>query len=158
YYAGLTGETKGETIPLGGSMLNYAVREPLGVVARIVAYNHPMMFLAGKLAPAVAAGNTVVMKAAEQAPLSAYRVAEIAAQCFPPGVVNILTGGAACGRALVSHPLVKKATLIGSTATGAAVIRGSADKIMPVTLELGGKNPLVICADADLDQAIDGAI
>lgn len=158
YFAGLVHEAKGETQPMGEGLLNYSVREPLGVVARIVAYNHPAMFLVTKLAPAVAAGNAVVLKAPDQAPLSAYRLAELAWECFPPGVVNILTGGAECGRALVSHPLVKKATLIGSTDTGIAILRSAAEKVMPVSLELGGKNPLVICADADLDKAIDGVI
>lgn len=158
YFAGLVHEAKGETLPMGDGQLNYSMREPLGVVARIVAYNHPAMFLVTKLAPAVAAGNAVVLKAPDQAPLSAYRLAELAWECFPPGVVNILTGGAECGRALVSHPLVKKTTLIGSTDTGISILRSAAEKVMPVSLELGGKNPLVICADADVERAIDGAI
>lgn len=158
YFAGLAHEAKGGTLPMAEGLLNYSVREPLGVVARIVAYNHPAMFLATKLAPAVAAGNAVVLKAPDQVPLSAYRLAEIAWECFPAGVVNILTGGAECGRALVTHPLVKKVTLIGSTATGVSILRAAADKVMPVSLELGGKNPLVVCADADLDRAIDGVI
>ncbi len=158
YFAGLAHEAKGQTLPMGDAHLNYSVREPLGVVARIVAYNHPAMFLVTKLAPAVAAGNAVVLKAPDQAPLSAYRLADIAWACFPPGVVNILTGGHECGQALVAHPLVKKATLIGSTSTGVSILRAAADKVMPVSLELGGKNPLVICQDADLDRAIDGVI
>lgn len=158
YYAGLVREAKGETLPMGEGVLNYSVREPFGVVARIVAYNHPLMFLASKLAPAVAAGNTVVLKAPDQAPLSAYKLAELLQDLFPAGVVNILSGGAQCGRALVEHPLVRKVSLIGSSATGSAILRAAADKIMPVGLELGGKNPLVICPDADLDKAIEGAI
>lgn len=158
YFAGLVHETKGQTLPMGDGLLNYSMREPLGVVARIVAYNHPLMFLVTKLAPAVAAGNTVVLKAPDQAPLSAYRLAEIVQQCFPAGVVNILTGGGECGQALVAHPLVKKATLIGSTSTGIAILRAAAEKVMPVSLELGGKNPIVICPDADLDRAVDGVI
>lgn len=158
YYAGLVREAKGETMPMGEGILNYSVREPYGVVARIVAYNHPLMFLASKLAPAVAAGNTVVLKSPDQAPLSGYRLAEILQDIFPPGVVNILSGTAECGAALVTHPLVRKVSLIGSTNTGSAILRAAADKIMPVGLELGGKNPLIICPEADLDKAIEGAI
>jgi len=159
YYAGLVRELKGETLPLlGEDAINYSVREPLGVVARIVAYNHPLMFLAGKLAPALAAGNTVILKPPVQAPLSAYRLAELVAEVMPPGVVGILSGDRECGEALVAHPLVRKVALIGSTATGAAVLKGAADKIMPAQLELGGKNPLIICPDADMERAIDGAV
>ncbi len=158
YYAGLVREIKGTTQPVEPGAWSYTVREPWGVVARIVAYNHPLMFLASKLAAPVAAGNAVIMKAPPQAPLSAYRLAELADGLFPPGVVNVLTGGAECGEALIAHPLVRRAALIGSVSTGVAVLKGAAQKVMPVTLELGGKNPLVICADADLDKAIDGAI
>jgi betaine-aldehyde dehydrogenase len=158
YYAGLVHELKGETMPTADGALNYSVREPLGVVARIVAYNHPLMFIAAKIGPVLAAGNSVIMKAPEQAPLSALRFAEIAEGVLPPGVLNILTGGQACGEALVRHPLVKKVALIGSTATGTAVLRSAADKIMPVALELGGKNPIVICQSADAEKAALGAI
>ena len=158
YYAGLVHELKGETIPTADRGLNYSVREPLGVVARIVAYNHPLMFLAGKLAPVLAAGNSVVMKAPDQAPLSALRFAEIIDGLLPPGVINIVAGGRECGEALVSHPLVKKVALIGAIPTGIAILRSAAEKIMPVTLELGGKNPLVVCPDADIEKAISGAI
>lgn len=158
YYAGLVHELKGETIPTADGGLNYTVREPLGVVARIVAYNHPLMFLAGKLAPVLAAGNSVVMKAPDQAPLSGLRFAEIIDGILPPGVLNIVTGGLECGEALVRHPLVRKVALIGSVSTGAAILRDAAHKIMPVALELGGKNPLVICPDADVQHAVLGAI
>lgn len=158
YYAGLVRELKGETLPVGGGALNYSVREPYGVVARIVAYNHPLMFLAGKLAPAVAAGNTVILKPPVQAPLSGYKLAEMVGDIFPPGVINILSGDRACGEALMAHPLVRKVALIGSTATGVAILNAAAGKVMPVTLELGGKNPLVVCPDADLDKAIAGAV
>lgn len=158
YFAGLVHEAKGDTQPMGDGVLNYSLREPFGVVARIVAYNHPLMFMASKLAPAVAAGNTVVLKAPVQAPLSAYRLAELLWEIFPAGVVNILTGGIECGQALVDHPLVKKVSLIGATSTGVSILRAAAEKVMPVSLELGGKNPLIICPEADLDKAIDGAI
>ncbi|MDA0824705.1 MAG: aldehyde dehydrogenase family protein [Proteobacteria bacterium] len=158
YFAGLVHELKGDTLPMGADSLNYSVREPLGVTARIVAYNHPMLFLAGKLAPAIAAGNTVVMKPPEQAPLSAYRLADMIAASLPPGVVNIVSGGSESGEELVKHPLVQKVALIGSVPTGSKILHLAADKIMPVTLELGGKNPLIICPDADLERAIGGAV
>lgn len=158
YFAGLVHELKGSTLPMGSGALNYSVREPLGVVARLVAYNHPLMFLAGKLAPAVAAGNTVIMKPPAQAPLSSLRLAELVGETLPPGVVNFLTGDRECGEALVAHPQVRKAALIGSVPTGIAILKRAADKIMPVTLELGGKNPLVIYPDADLSAAIGGAV
>src|SRR5690606_11825908 len=93
-----------------------------------------------------------------QAPLSAYRLAELAQDIFPPGVLNILSGDRECGQALVTHPLVRRVTLIGSTETGVAILNSTAEKIIPVSLELGGKNPLIICPDADLDKAIKGAI
>lgn len=158
YYAGVVHEAKGDTLPMGDGVLNYSIREPYGVVARIVAYNHPLMFLASKLAPAIAAGNTVVLKAATQAPLSAYRLSELLQDIFPPGVVNILSGESICGQALVNHPLVKKVSLIGATPTGVSILHAAADKVMPVSLELGGKNPLIICPEADIEKAIDGAI
>lgn len=158
YYAGLVLETKGTVLPTQAGSLNYSLRQPFGVVARIVAYNHPLLFLVTKLAPAVAAGNAVVLKAADQAPLSAYRLAQLISGTFPDGLVSILTGGRTCGAALIEHPLVRRASLVGSTRTGAAILRTAADKIMPVSLELGGKNPLIICADADLDKSLDGVV
>lgn len=158
YFAGLTHEVRGEAMHMDDGALNYSVREPLGVVARLVAYNHPLMFIAGKIAPVLAAGNSVIMKAPDQAPLSALRFAEIIDGILPPGVLNILTGGTECGAALVRHPAVKKVALIGSVPTGIAILRNAADKIMPVALELGGKNPLIICADADVEKAVIGAI
>lgn len=158
YYAGLVHELKGDTLPMGPDVLNYAVREPLGVVARLVAYNHPLMFLAGKLAPVIAAGNSVIMKPPVQAPLSACRLAELVHDTLPPGVVSFLPGDRECGEALVRHPLVRKVALIGAVPTGVAVLQAAAEKIMPVGLELGGKNPLVIFPDADLPQAIAGAV
>ena len=158
YYAGLVYELKGETLPMGEDVVNYSVREPYGVVVRIVAYNHPLMFLASKLAPVIAAGNTVIMKPPVQAPLSAYRLAELSKDIFPAGVLNILSGDRECGEALVKHPLVRRVTLIGSTETGVAILKASAEKIIPVTLELGGKNPLIICPDADIQKATKGAI
>lgn len=158
YYAGLVHELKGDTLPMGADSLNYSLREPLGVVARIVAYNHPLMFLAGKLAPVIAAGNTVIMKPPVQAPLSAYRLAEIVDEVMPPGVINILSGDHKCGEALVAHPLVRKVALIGAVPTGVSILKAAAEKIMPVALELGGKNPLIIYPDADIEKATRGAV
>jgi len=158
YFAGLVTEVKGTTIPMGEDSVNFTVREPLGVVARIVAYNHPLMFTAMKSAAPLAAGNTVVMKPPEQAPLSALKMAELIGDLFPPGVFNVLPGGTECGQALASHPLVRKVTLIGSVSTGKAIMRTGADTLKPVLLELGGKNALIVYPDADLEQVIVGAV
>jgi len=158
YFAGLATEVKGETIPMGDGNLNYTVQEPLGVVARIVAYNHPLMFAAARLAAPLATGNTVVIKAPDQAPLSMFRLAELLADVFPPGVVNFLAGGPECGVALTRHPLVRKVTLIGGVPTGKAVMKSAADDLKPVLLELGGKNALIAYPDADIDRLVDGVI
>ena len=140
------------------ALFNYTVREPLGVVARIVAYNHPLMFAAMKIGAPLAAGNTVVVKPPEQAPLSALRMAELIGGVFPPGVLNVLAGGKECGQALATHPLVRKVTLIGSVPTGKAIMRAAADTLKPVLLELGGKNALIAYPDADVDKVIAGAV
>ncbi|WP_326542740.1 aldehyde dehydrogenase family protein [Pseudorhodoferax sp.] len=158
YFAGLATEVKGETLPMGEGHLNYTVREPLGVVARIVAYNHPLMFAALRIAAPLAAGNTVVVKSPDQAPLSIIRLAELIGGIFPPGVVNFLCGGRDCGEALASHPLVRKITLIGGVPTGKAVMKSAADGLKPVLLELGGKNALVAYPDADQDKLVQGIV
>lgn len=158
FFAGLIPQIKGETIPMGEDHLNYSLREPLGVVARIVAYNHPLMFAAMKIGAPLAAGNTVVIKPPDQAPLSSLRMAELIGSVFPPGVLNVIPGGKECGQALTSHPEVAKITLIGSVPTGKAIMRTAADTLKPVLLELGGKNALIIFPDADLDKAVDGAV
>ncbi len=158
YFAGLVTEIKGETMPMGDGVINMTVREPLGVCARIVAYNHPLMFVAGKLAPVIAAGNSAVMKAPQQAPLSTYRLMELIEGILPPGVLNIVTGGAAAGQALVEHPLVQHVALIGSVATGRAIARTAADQLKKISLELGGKNACIIFPDANIDAAIRGAV
>lgn len=158
YFAGLVGEIKGETIPMGDNNLNYTVQEPLGVVARIVAYNHPLMFAAARLAAPLAAGNTVVIKAPDQAPLSIIRLAELVGDIFPAGVINLLCGGPECGEALTRHPLVRKVTLIGGVSTGKAVMKSAAADVKPVLLELGGKNALIAYPDADEDRLVDGII
>ena len=158
YFAGLATEIKGETIPMGDGNFNYTVQEPLGVIARIVAYNHPLMFAAARLAAPLAAGNTVVVKAPDQAPLSILRLAELVGDIFPPGVVNFLCGGRECGDAMTRHPLVRKVTLIGGVPTGKAVMRSAADELKPVLLELGGKNALVAYPDARIDKLVNGII
>lgn len=149
FFAGLVTEIKGETLPLGPSTLNYTVREPLGVVVRINAFNHPVMFAAGKVAAPLAAGNTVIIKPADQTPLSTLALAEIWADILPPGVLSVLTGSRQTGAMLVAHPDVAKVGLIGNVMTGQAVIRSSADSMKKLTLELGGKNALIACPDAD---------
>ena len=158
YFAGLASEVKGETIPMGAAALDYTLREPFGVCARIVAYNHPLMFTAAKMAAPLAAGNTVIMKPPQQAPLSAYRMMELAGDVAPPGVVNILSGGVACGEALVAHPRIPRIALIGSMPTGRAIARAAGERLKHVTLELGGKNACIVYADADVDRAIAGAV
>jgi len=158
YFAGLAGEAKGETIPMGDGAVNLTVREPFGVCARIVAYNHPLMFTAAKMAAPLAAGNTVIMKPPQQAPLSAYRMMELVGDAVPPGVLNVVTGGVECGEALVAHPLIPRIALIGSVPTGRAIARTAADRLKHVTLELGGKNACIIFADADVDKAVAGAV
>ncbi|KAG6355528.1 hypothetical protein INS49_003490 [Diaporthe citri] len=155
YFAGLAPMVRGETLPGAfrpDEYLHYTVREPLGVVARIVASNHPLMFAGAKLGAPLAAGNTVVVKPPDQAPLAVLRMAELLADVLPPGVVSVLPGGAECGRALAAHPLVKKVTLIGSVATGKAIQRDAAGQLKPTLLELGGKNCLVAYPDADAEK------
>ena len=158
YFAGLAAETKGETIPVGHAFLNYSTREPLGVVARIVAYNHPLMFAAVKIGAPLAAGNVVIVKPSEQAPLSALRMAELFADVLPPGVLSVLPGGRECGEALTCHRDIAKVTLIGSVATGQAIAKAASAGLKPLLLELGGKNALVVYPDADLDKAVDGIV
>lgn len=158
YFAGLIPMITGATIPVAEDSFHYTVREPLGVVARIVAYNHPLMFAAAKIAAPLAAGNTVIVKAPEQAPLACLKLAELLDGVFPPGVLNVLAGNRECGQVLASHPLVKKVTLIGSVATGKAILRSAADTLKPALLELGGKNALLAYPDADLDALVAGAV
>lgn len=158
FFAGLIPMIKGDTIPVADDSLHYTEREPLGVVARIVAYNHPLMYAAAKIAAPLAAGNTVIVKAPDQAPLSCLKLAELFDGIFPPGVFNILTGGKECGQVLASHPLVRKVTLIGSVATGKAILRSAADSLKPTLLELGGKNALIAYADADIEALVQGAV
>ena len=158
FFAGLVTELKGDTIPMGEGVVNLSVREPYGVCARIVAYNHPLMFTAAKAAPPIAAGNCVIMKPPYQAPLSAYRFMEIVDGILPPGVLNVLTCGRDGSQALVQHPLVPRVSLIGSAPTGRAIMRAAADRLKHVSLELGGKNACIVYPDADLEKAARGAV
>ncbi|WP_421956051.1 aldehyde dehydrogenase family protein [Polaromonas sp.] len=158
FFAGLVTELKGDTMPMGDGVVNLSVREPFGVVGRIVAYNHPLMFTAAKSAAPLAAGNTVIMKPPYQAPLSAYRFMELIDGIFPPGVLSIMSGGTECGSALAAHPDVPYVSLIGSVPTGRAVAKSAADRLKHVSLELGGKNPCIVYPDADIERAITGAV
>ena len=157
WYAGLAPEIKGETIPANAQTLNFTVREPYGVVGRITPFNHPIMFAARIAAPLIA-GNTLVLKPAEQAPLSALEMAHDVKEIFPPGVVNIISGdGLSAGVPLVKHPLVRRIHFTGSVEVGREIMRAAAEGLKTITLELGGKNPMIVFPDADLDKAVDGA-
>ena len=155
YYAGAADKIHGETVPLGPGYLNYTVREPLGVTAHIVPWNMPLSMVCRSLAPALAAGNTAVVKPAEQTPLTALLFAEVFLKLgFPPGVYNVVPGfGHEAGKALSEHPGIDSITFTGSVETGRNILRAAAEHVKPVVLELGGKSPQVIFADADLDLA-----
>src|SRR5712672_3875977 len=159
YFGGLASELKGETLPLGEHVLSYTRREPLGVVGAIIPWNAPVMLGALKIAPALCAGNTMVMKAAEDAPLGVLLMAEICQEFLPPGVLNVLTGyGEECGGPLANHPKIRKLSFTGSTEVGKVVMRAAAERIVPVSLELGGKSPSIVYPDADQDWVVDGVI
>jgi aldehyde dehydrogenase (NAD+) len=161
YFAGAADKLHGETIPASSpAFLIYTLREPVGVVAAITPWNSPVLLASWKIAPALAAGCTVVCKPAEQAPASTLEFAELFAEAgFPPGVVNVVTGfGDEAGAPLVEHPGVDKVAFTGGTATGRAVMRGAASHLARVTLELGGKSPNIVFADADLDAAANGVV
>ncbi|HTJ99405.1 MAG TPA: aldehyde dehydrogenase family protein, partial [Bordetella sp.] len=158
YFAGLVLELKGETIPTQNGSLDYTLREPLGVVARIIPFNHPFMFAAGKIAAPLAAGNTVIVKPPEQAPLSSLRLFELIGQVFPPGVLNCVTGDRTTGAALAAHEDIAAIALIGSVNAGKAVMRTAADGLKKVLLELGGKNAMLVYPDADPEKAALGAV
>jgi acyl-CoA reductase-like NAD-dependent aldehyde dehydrogenase len=163
YNAGAADKMEGATIPLGPDFIDFTLLEPLGVTAHIVPWNYPLGMVARSVAPALAAGCTVIIKPAEQSPLTALQFAAICRDVgFPDGVVNVVTGyGEEAGAALVAHPLVRGITFTGSVETGRKVYLGAAQGIKPVVLELGGKNPMIVFADADLDRAafdaVDGA-
>lgn len=161
YFAGWATKLEGETIPVSiPNMFTYTLREPLGVVGQIVPWNFPIQMAAWKLAPALACGNTVVLKPAEQTPLSALRLGELVCEAgFPEGVVNIVPGfGETAGAALAAHPDVDKIAFTGSTEVGKKILLASAGNLKRVTLELGGKSPNIIFPDADLKYAVRGAM
>lgn len=160
YFAGWATKIEGETIPVPGRMFNYTLREPVGVCGQIIPWNFPLLMAAWKLAPALAAGNTVVLKPAEQTPVTAMELGQLIQEAgFPDGVVNIVPGfGETAGAALASHPGIDKVAFTGSTEVGKLVARAAAENLTKVSLELGGKAPNVVFADADLDQAINGAM
>jgi acyl-CoA reductase-like NAD-dependent aldehyde dehydrogenase len=160
YYAGAANLVSGETIASDPTFLNYTLREPLGVCAAIIPWNAPIDTAIKKIAPALAAGNTIVLKPAEQTPLTAIRLGELALEAgFPPGVLNIVTGyGQTAGAALVEHPDVDKIGFTGSTEVGKRILVASAANLKRVTLELGGKSPNIVFADADMEQAVPAAM
>jgi phenylacetaldehyde dehydrogenase len=160
YMAGWATKIQGSTIPIGlpGSFLAYTRREPVGVVGQIIPWNFPLAMAAWKLAPALAVGCTVVLKPAEQTPLSALRLGELALEAgIPPGVLNVVPGfGAVAGAALTAHPDVDKVAFTGSTEVGKEIVRAAAGNLKRLTLELGGKSPSIVLGDADLDRAVAG--
>ncbi|HEY8485921.1 MAG TPA: aldehyde dehydrogenase family protein, partial [Limnochordales bacterium] len=158
YFAGAADKILGQVIPLErDDIFDYLVREPVGVVAAITAWNSPIQFLANKLAPALAAGNTVVVKPSEVASASTLEFARLVEEAgFPPGVVNVVTGGPEVGRALVSHPGVNKVSLTGGVATGKAAARLAAEHLADGVYELGGKSANIVFPDADLEAAVVG--
>ena len=158
YYAGWSDKLHGETVPVRAPAFTYLVRQPLGVVGQIIPWNFPVMMAAWKLAPALACGNTTVLKPAEQSPLSALKLGELCLEAgLPPGVVNIVTGFGEAGAALVEHEDVDKIAFTGSPEVGRIIMRAAAATLKKVSLELGGKSPNLILADADLEAAIRGA-
>jgi acyl-CoA reductase-like NAD-dependent aldehyde dehydrogenase len=159
YFAGWATKIEGEVVPVRAPALNYTLREPIGVIGAITPWNFPILMAAWKIAPALAAGNTMVLKPAEQTPLTALVLAELAAEAgLPPGVLNVVPGfGPQAGAALVEHPLVGKIAFTGSTLVGRDIMRRGSDTLKRVSLELGGKSPNIVFADADIDQAIRGA-
>jgi len=160
YFAGLALALRGETIPGEADRLNYTLMEPFGVVGRIVPFNHPLMFAAGRAAAPLIAGNTLVVKPSEHTSTSALALAELASELLPPGVFNVVTGyGEEAGDALVTHRDVRRIAFTGSAEVGRAIQRRAATHVVKtVTLELGGKNPIVVFADADIEAAIAGAL
>jgi aldehyde dehydrogenase (NAD+) len=159
YYAGWADKIEGRTVPVRGNFFSYTLRQPVGVVGQIIPWNFPLLMLAWKWGPALACGNTVVMKPAEQTPLTALRLAELAKEAgFPKGVINVINGfGETTGAALVVHPDVDKIAFTGHVDTAKTIQRAAADTLKRTTFELGGKSPNVVFADANLEAAVDGA-
>ena len=160
YYGGLATKINGEVLPVPADAVAFAMREPVGVAGQIIPWNYPLMMAAWKIAPALAAGCAVVLKPAEQTPLSILELAkDFEAVGLPPGVVNIVTGdGPGAGAPLVSHPAVRKIAFTGSAEVGKTIMRAAADQLKRVSLELGGKSPNIFFSDADFENAVDGAL
>ena len=160
YFAGWATKIEGETIPVPGEMFNYTLREPLGVCGQIIPWNFPLLMAAWKLAPALAAGNTLVLKPAEQTPVTAMELGKLIQEAgFPDGVVNILPGyGETAGAALAAHPGIDKVAFTGSTEVGKLIAAAAANNLTKVSLELGGKAPNIVFADANIEQAVNGAM
>jgi betaine-aldehyde dehydrogenase len=159
YFGGMADKFQGETIPVEAGFLNYTLREPVGVVGQVVPWNFPLMFTSWKMAPALAAGNTVVMKPAEITPLTSLRIAELMAEAgMPDGVVNVVPGlGSVAGQHIAEHERIAKVAFTGSTATGRRVVQASAGNLKKVQLELGGKGANIVFDDADLAAAVNGS-
>jgi betaine-aldehyde dehydrogenase len=159
YYAGISVEQKGETLPLGPSLFSYTSREPHGVVGAIIPWNSPLQLAAVKLSMALATGNTLVLKPAEDAPLAVIRMLELAADLFPPGAFNLVTGlGEDAGAALAAHPRVAKVSFTGSSEVGRLVAHAAADRIAKVTLELGGKSPTIVYPEAAREELLEDTV
>lgn len=159
YMAGWSTKLTGESIPVSipGDWHCYSIREPVGVVAQIIPWNFPLLMASWKIAPALAVGCTIILKPAEQTPLSAIRLGELALEAgFPPGVFNVLTGDGTVGAALAAHPDVDKVAFTGSTEVGRLIVKAAAGNLKKVSLELGGKSPVIVFADADLETTIHG--
>ncbi len=159
YFAGWADKIHGETIPVKGNYFTYTLREPVGVVAAIVPWNFPLLLASWKIAPALACGNTIIVKPASQTPLTAIALGEIAQEVgIPAGVFNVITGpGSTVGQWIVEHPGIDKIAFTGDTSTGKGIMKTAADTIKQITLELGGKSPNIVLADADIDAALRGA-
>jgi betaine-aldehyde dehydrogenase len=159
YFAGVASEVKGETVPLGPGTLSYTLREPYGVVGAIVPWNVPLTISVWKIGPALATGNTMVLKPSADAPLAVLELGRICAEHLPRGVLNVVSGlGEEAGAAIAEHPLIAKLSFTGHTDTGKSVMRAAADRIVPVSLELGGKSPQLVFPDSNDDKTVEGVI
>jgi betaine-aldehyde dehydrogenase len=158
FFAGLAGEAKGSSLPATPGTVIFTLREPYGVVGRIVAYNHPFMFAVSKTVAALVAGNTVVLKPSDHTALSALVLGRVAAEVLPPGVLNVVAGPAEVGAALVGHPRVPRVAFTGSVGVARRILSATAAGIKPVTLELGGKNPMIVCDDVDVARTARASI
>jgi betaine-aldehyde dehydrogenase len=159
YYGGLATKIHGDVIPVPDNAMSLALREPIGVCGQIIPWNYPLLMAAWKLAPAICAGCTMVLKPAEQTPLTILELAKhFEAAGLPPGVVNVVTGQGDTGAALVAHPDVDKIAFTGSAQVGKTIMRGAADTLKKISLELGGKSPNILFADADFEASVDGAL